>query len=151
MTYGEQHPLGGQPLEMTIEVNGQSMFNSNENGACDPESLNLLAFDKDSGRPYLILRTPGVQFDTQDPLNCGVTPQVINRIPNTNLVNSIDNSSSRLKQYIDGMGNGDYVLMFSIGELTYGGWSDLNKAQFPRIGIDPNQLNDNTDGDFKEK
>jgi len=147
VTYGEQHPLGGQPLQMTIEVDGQSLFSTGDNRSCAPESLNLIAFDKDSGRPYLILRTPGAEFETQDPLNCGVTPQVINRISDSNLITSIDNASSNLKNYLDGVDNGDYVLMFSIGELTYGSWSDLNNNQFARVGIRANDLQDNQTGD----
>lgn len=140
VTYGEQHPLGGQPLNMTIEINGQSLFRSSTNGSCAPESLNLIAFDKDSGRPYLVLRTPGAEFETQDPLNCGVTPQVINRIPDKNLSTAINNDDALLKNYLDGVSTGDYVLMFSIGELDYNSWTDLNNNQFPRVGVRANDL-----------
>lgn len=147
VTYGNLHPSGGKPLLVTIELDGQSLISAGENRSCAPESLNLIAFDKDSGRPYLVLRTPGAEFETQDPLNCGVTPQVINRIPDSNLISAIDNSSSYLKNYFDGVENGDYVLMFSIGELTYGSWSDLTNSQFQRVGIDSDEVVNNTTGD----
>lgn len=135
VTFGNQHPFGGQPNQVTIEIDEQSLFVSGNNGTCAPESLNVIAFDKDSGRPYLVLRTPGVQFETQDPLSCGTTPQIINRIDDDNLRSAITDSDALLKNYLDGVGTGDFVLMFSIGELQYTNWTDLNNNQFPRIGI----------------
>lgn len=140
VTYGNLHPLGGDPLEMTIEVNDQSLFSSVTNGACAPESLNAIAFDKDSGRPYVVLRTPGITVDDQDPLNCGRVPQVTNRFDDINLSTAIDDADSYIKNYLDGVDAGDYVLMFSIGQLDYGNWTDLTKSQFAKIGIDLNQL-----------
>ena len=146
VTYGENHPLGGQPLKMTIEVDGRSLFGEGANRSCLPESLNAIAFDKDSGRPYVILKTPGAEFEDQDPLNCGTTPQVINRFADEDLRNQIDNSAL-ISQYMDGVGNGDFVLMFSIGELLYENWADITRSSLGRIGVAPTQLSNYTNGE----
>ncbi len=135
VTYGDQHPLGNQPLEVTIEINGNSLFS--EQQSCATQSLNAIAFDKDSGNPYLILRTPG-QFESQDPLNCGVSPQLINRFTNANLRDATGDDLF-LKRYIDGMDDGDYVLMFSIGTVTYN-WNNFARSQLPRIGMATSSL-----------
>jgi len=75
-TFGDQHPNGGNPSAMTVEIDGADIFSR----PCATNSANLLAFDKDNGRPYVILRTEGELIDIRDPLSCGRRPQVINRI-----------------------------------------------------------------------
>lgn len=147
VTYGSQHPRGEQPLEMTVLVDEQSLFAPGVNRACDPQSLNLLAFDKDSGRPYLVLRTPDIEFDTQDPLSCGVTPQIINRIPAAELNDAtIARDDLLIKQYFDGVNVGDFVLIFSNGEVSYD-WSDNVKDEVERMGASRFFLQDMTAGD----
>ncbi|HEY9116590.1 MAG TPA: C25 family cysteine peptidase, partial [Roseivirga sp.] len=138
ITYGDQHPSGNQPRQVTIEIDGNSLFNDTD--FCAVQSLNAIAFDKDSGNPYLILRTPGT-FESQDPLNCGKIPQLINRFSNSNLRDATGDNLD-LKRYVDGMGAGDYVLMFSIGTLTYN-WNTFTQSQFSRIGVRPEDLPNN--------
>ncbi len=141
-TFGSQHPSGGIPLDMTVNVNGTSLFAQGANQACSPESINLLAFDKDTGNPYVVLRTPGIEFETQDPLTCGVTPQFINRISDVHLRDvNILSSESLTRQYFSGVQDGDYVLIFSNGQLNYADWRSGARTDI----ID--NLNINTNGD----
>lgn len=134
-TYGDNHPLGGRPLDVTIEVDETSLFNSGQGGTCATNSINAIAFNKDSGRPYLILRTPGQEFEIQDPLNCGITPQVINRFTDA-MFNDVNTSGDQrlLRQYVNGMDDGDRVLFFSIGSLVYG-WDQETRDDFGRVGV----------------
>lgn len=135
VTYGTNHPNGGRPLDMTIEIDGQSLFNSSQNGFCATNSINALAFNKDSGRPYLVLRTPGQDFDILDPLNCGVTPQVINRFTDGNLSDVNTSGNARLlRQYMNGVDEGDRVLFFTIGTMNYG-WDNQTLSDFGSIGV----------------
>ncbi|RKQ49990.1 putative secreted protein (Por secretion system target) [Roseivirga pacifica] len=134
VTFGANHPLGGQPLQMTIDINGSSLFSAGANLSCAPNSINGIAFNKDSGVPYLILSTDG-SIEVQDPLNCGVTPQVINRFTDSHLSDiTVSESESLLHQYIDGVRDGDYVLFFSIGGLNYQSWRSDVINDFGRIG-----------------
>ncbi|MFY0594712.1 C25 family cysteine peptidase [Roseivirga sp.] len=135
VTYGGNHPLGGRPFDMTIEIDGRSMFSSGSNRSCSPDAMLAIAFDKDSGRPYLIVRTPGEEFDILDPLSCGVTPQVINRFTNGAL-NDVNTSGDDrlLRQYMNGVNDGDFVLLFSLGTINYG-WDAETIADLGRIGV----------------
>ncbi len=147
ITFGSEHPNGGQPNLMTVEINGQSMFASGSNRTCQPNSINAIAFDKDSGRPYLILRTPGIDFDILDPLNCGVTPQLINRFTDDYL-RDIDvlPADDLMTQYVDGMDDGDYGLFFSNGGLNYSAWRSNVFDQLGRVGASVGLLEGTIDG-----
>lgn len=142
ITYGDNHPSGGRPLDATIDIDGFSLFRSGANEFCATNSINAIAFNKDSGRPYLILRTPGQEFETQDPLNCGVTPQVINRFT-PSMFSDVNTSGDQrlLRQYFNGMDDGDRVLFFTIGSALYTTWDDETKNEFARIGVAPGDIN----------
>lgn len=142
ITYGENNPSGGRPLDVTIEIDGFSMFRSGANEFCATNSINAIAFNKDSGRPYLILTTPGQDIEIQDPLNCGVTPQVINRFT-PSMFNDVNTSGDQrlLRQYINGMDDGDRVLFFTIGSALFSDWDDETKNEFARIGVAPGDFN----------
>ncbi len=143
ITYGDNNPSGGRPLDVTIEIDGSSLFNSSgSNSSCATNSINAIAFNKDSGRPYLILRTPGQEFETQDPLNCGVTPQVINRFTPA-MFNDVNTSGDQrlLRQYVNGMDDGDRVLFFTIGSALYSTWDTETRNEFARLGVAPGDFN----------
>ncbi|WP_170827511.1 C25 family cysteine peptidase [Roseivirga sp. 4D4] len=141
-TFGDNHPSGGRPLDVTIEIDGFSLFSNEPNRFCATNSINAIAFNKDSGRPYLILQTPGQEFETQDPLNCGVTPQFINRFTPAMFSDVNTTGDQRLlRQYINGMDDGDRVLFFTIGSALFGNWDDETKADFGRVGVSTFALN----------
>ncbi|WP_176723336.1 putative type IX secretion system sortase PorU2 [Roseivirga misakiensis] len=143
VTYGADHPLGGNPFDMTIEIDGRSMFSTGSNRSCSPNAMLAIAFDKDSGRPYLIVRTPGQEFDILDPLSCGVTPQVINRFTNNTLTNINTSGDDRLlRQYVNGVDEGDFVLFFSLGTVIYD-WDNETRDDFGRIGVGQNDIPSN--------
>ena len=101
---------------------------------CNLNSLNALAFDKDTGQPYVVLRTDGLT-DLEDPLTCGPTPQVINHFPD-NVLTDIDvlPEDSQMKAYIDGVKDMDYVLMFSLGQLNFQDFRIDVRDDIGRIG-----------------
>lgn len=146
-TFGIAHPQGGRPNEMTVEIDGRSMFAAGSNRTCQPNSINAIAFNKDSGRPYLILRTPGIEFDILDPLNCGITPQVINRFTDDYLRDSdVLPGEDLMTQYVNGMDDGDYGLFFSNGGLNYSRWRSNVFTQLGRVGASVGLLEQTENG-----
>jgi len=140
VTFGANHPLGGRPFDMTIEIDGSSLFSTGSNRSCSPNAILAIAFNKDSGRPYLILRTPGQDFDILDPLNCGVTPQVINRFTNSHLSDVNTSGDDRLlRQYMNGVDDGDLVLFFTLGNVLYD-WDQETLDDFGKIGAPTGRL-----------
>jgi len=136
-TFGDQHPNGGNPSAMTVEIDGANVFSR----PCATNSANLLAFDKDNGRPYVILRTEGELIDIRDPLSCGRRPQVINRITDAHLSDvAIAPGDDLLKMYVDGMDDGDYLLFFSNGTLRYTQWRPNAFQELGRVGASVSEL-----------
>lgn len=133
-TFGADHPNGNNPRAIEILINGVDMFQTDP---CGVNSINAIAFDKDSGRPYVILKTDGIDVDVLDPLICGYGGQpflgkVINRMSD-DLLTDINNSNI-LQQYVDGMAVGDYALLFNNGELNYLNWKDDVFEGFGSLG-----------------
>jgi len=122
-------PAEDGPERMSIEINGEEYspygFAIDE---CDPNSLNLVAFDQSTGQPYRILTNGG--FDRLDPFSCGRSPQVINTIRNSQL----NDPTTYFKRYYDELPEGDYVLMLSFNNVA---WSILranNRAEIIDLG-----------------
>ena len=96
---------------------------------CKANSFNAIAFDKESLSPYLAVNPGG--FDVQDPNSCGRRPQVINTYTNAQVVAA----PSKLVQYIDAVKTGDFVLLFSRGELLYESWPAATWQKLEAIGV----------------
>ncbi|MCK5703517.1 MAG: transporter, partial [Cyclobacteriaceae bacterium] len=134
-TFGKFHPdFDYENVELTIN-NTQYIFPTR---LCTDNSMNLLAFDKSTTVPYLVLGKPFIL----DRKNCGRIPQVIN-----NMLNNEIEINLRIEQYIDAMGNGDYVLLFSIGNVTYQTWPASTLAKLGEIGVNASDIQSITDGE----
>ncbi len=116
--YGKDHPNSSNPANSLVNINDVPFIISQSGRLCGANTLNAIAFDKDTGQPYVVLRTDGV-FDIDDPLTCGPTPQVVNTFPNNVLTDiTIAPEDSRMKQYVDGVKDEDYVLIFSLDSVA---------------------------------
>ncbi|MCK5368000.1 MAG: transporter, partial [Cyclobacteriaceae bacterium] len=134
-TFGNSHPnFNYENIELKVN-NTQYIFPTR---LCTDNSMNLLAFDKSTTIPYLVL---GKSF-ILDRRNCGKIPQVINNLLNSEIENNL-----MIEQYIDAMGNGDFVLLFSIGNVTYQSWPASTLAKLREIGIDVSDIQSISDGE----
>lgn len=137
-TYGSEHPSGQRASDVVVNVNGQAIIPANP---CGLSTFNAIAFNKDSGQPYFVLQTDGV-FDEDDPLKCGRAPSYINSFTNEALSDvNVDPAQSLMRQYIDGVDNEDFVLMFSVGELRYDTWRTDVRDDLERVGVSRFTLN----------
>jgi hypothetical protein len=109
-----------------IQVDGLELNGINP---CVRNSLNLIAFDRASGDPYLVLFTQG-QFDVLDPLSCGRRPQTINQIRNLQL----NDPEQFLHRYIDGVDEGDFVLLVTNDSVNLQGMVANSRARLIQLG-----------------
>lgn len=86
---------------------------------CPNGSLGLVAFEQKSLMPYLSIPVPG--FDILDSRACGRVPQVIQSIQNSWITTP---GQTFLEQYVKGVKTGDYVVIFSVGNVTFDAWPD---------------------------
>ena len=134
-TFGNSHPdFNHENIELKVN-NTQYIFPTR---LCTDNSMNLLAFDKSTTIPYLVL---GKSF-ILDRTNCGKIPQVINNLLNSEIENHL-----KIEQYIDAMGNGDFVVLFSIGNVTYQSWPASTLAKLGEIGVDVSDIQSISDGE----
>ena len=128
VTYGELHP-DNAPVNIILTVQGiPFIISSPGNRICRDNSINALAFDHQSGLPYVVLSF--TNRDVSDLRRCGRLPQVINNFTNGDIVSSL-----MLEQYVDGVAADDYVLLLSLGTISYNTWSAATVARLEEIGV----------------
>ncbi len=129
-TYGPDHPQG-EPANISVTIDGQPFIVSTR--LCPDNSVNAIAFDQASTIPYAVLTDGG--FDVLDRNRCGRTPQAIN----TFQANDI-NSDLKLDTYLDLVPEGDYVILFSIGQVDYSSWGTSTRDQLGQIGVSVSEV-----------
>jgi hypothetical protein len=108
---------------------------------CPDGSLALVAFDQRSLTPYLPIPIPG--FDILDGRSCGKVPQIIQSIRNA----WIERPGFGVSDYVDGVKDGDYVVLFSIGTVNYDQWSDIPIQKLKELGANEAVLRNLKNGD----
>lgn len=137
-TYGANHPEKSY-TDVMLLLNGiPYIYNTRY---CTSNSVNAIAFDEVTTNPYLVLQFG--KYDILDRRSCGRQPQSINNFLN----NEIIGSENFLVQYIDAVQTGDYVLIFSIGNLDYSSWPQAVKDKLLEIGASSAALSSLSDGD----
>jgi len=108
-------------------------------GACFTDSFNAIAFDKESGNPYRPI--PTSLSDLNNTELCGRLPQMIyNFQENAILVDG------RLQVLVDNMRDGDQIILYSIGDVTYSNWDAGVEATLNSLGISSATITTLTDG-----
>jgi hypothetical protein len=134
-THGKNHPDHGK---IELIINGVSyIYNSGfegDNRSCTDNSINAVAFDRGTLSPFMVMPFSG--FTILQRTSCGREPQVINNF----LKNEIE-ERLLLNQYVNLMKQGDYVLMFSLGTVTYESWPATVKEKLREIGASDEILN----------
>ncbi|MFC5624323.1 C25 family cysteine peptidase [Algoriphagus winogradskyi] len=96
---------------------------------CPNGSLGLVAFEQKSLMPYLAIPVPG--FDILDSRACGRVPQMIQSIQNSWITTP---GQTMLEQYVNNVKLGDYVVIFSVGNVTFEAWPDIAFEKLKEFG-----------------
>ncbi|PZX55561.1 putative type IX secretion system sortase PorU2 [Algoriphagus chordae] len=96
---------------------------------CPNGSLGLVAFEQKSLMPYLAIPVPG--FDILDARACGRMPQMIQSIQNAWITTP---GQTMLEEYVDKVREGDYVVIFSVGNVTFEAWPDIAVEKLKEFG-----------------
>lgn len=131
-TYGDNHPTNDAE-DVLINIDGLPYIFSSR--LCRDNTINLVAFDKESSAPYI-----GIPFEFKFAQICGRTDQVINNFTYNEIFESgnpsvpISSGNKYLEQYLDAVEDGDYVVLFTIGDVQFDSWSANLVNQLERIG-----------------
>ncbi|UZD24325.1 putative type IX secretion system sortase PorU2 [Algoriphagus halophytocola] len=96
---------------------------------CPNGSLGLVAFEQKSLMPYLAIPVPG--FDILDSRACGRVPQMIQSIRNSWITTP---GQTMLQEYVNNVPEGDYVVIFSVGNVTFEDWPDIAYEKLKEFG-----------------
>ncbi|RZS96254.1 C25 family cysteine peptidase [Cecembia calidifontis] len=129
-----QFILDGVPQIIDSFVDGSARI-------CPDGSLGLVALDQRSLTPYLAIPIPG--FDILDGRSCGKVPQIIQNIRNA----WVERPGFGIEDYVNGVKDGDYVVIFSIGAVNFEQWSDVPIQKLKELGANEAVLRNLKNGD----
>ncbi len=112
-----------------VMLNGVSYILDTEGRFCPNGSLGLLAFDEKTLAPYLPV--PLTNIDVLDPKSCGRSPQIIQNIRNQWITNP---GQTMLLDYIENVKDGDYVIIFSVGQVNFSDWPEEVVFKMKELG-----------------
>ena len=138
-TYGSNHPALN--TDVSIKINNEE-FNLTQQGfICRDNSINLIAFDKNSARPYI-----GVKFKWYNRANraCGREPWIINNYVPGDMVTG---DGFDIIQFVNNVQEGDSVVMFNIGDAQYSAWPAAAKSKLGELGLSVAQIDGLTPGE----
>ena len=109
---------------------------------CPNGSLGLIAIDNKTLLPYLAIPIPG--FEILDARACGRVPQMIQSIQNSWITSP---GNSILQDYVRGVKDGDYVIIFTVGNVTFDSWPDRAYFSLKEFGASETTLRAIATGD----
>lgn len=125
--------------EVSVKIDGAEYNLATQGQPCRNNTINFLSFRKTSAVPYAAL-----PFNFQDPRTCGREPQVINSFLTGELETGL---SDDLAALVNAIGVSDSVVLFSIGNPGYSGWSASVKAKLNELGIGTTEIESLQDGE----
>jgi len=128
-TFGQNHPEYDR-TDVRLLI-GKTEYIFPPSYLCRDNTMNFVAFNKQNTTAYLALGRQSILA----PESCGRAPQVI-----SNLRNSDIESALRLEAYVDAVQDGDFVLGFSIGGVTFENWPATTWARLEEIGVEVSQM-----------
>lgn len=126
-TFGADNP-NYDYNNVELEVNGAPYIYPGQ--LCADNSINMVAFYKTTTTPYRGYDVPNTS--NQSRRYCGRVPKVLNNFLNSEIILP----DEFVKKYIDNVAEGDFVLMFSIGDVDYSAFPATTVAALENIGID---------------
>ena len=124
---------------VSMKINNVEYNVASEGQPCRNNTINLVAFNKNSAVPYA-----GIPFNFQDARTCGREPQLINSFLLSEMQTGLGDD---LVTYVDNIQTSDSVVIFSIGNPGYSSWSTDLKNKLGELGISTGQLNALQDGE----
>lgn len=134
-TYGANHTA--RHTDVSVKLNDAEYIIDNGR-TCRDNTLNLIAFDKNTAVPYA-----AIPFDVYDSRTCGRLPQLINSFTPSELESNTEN----LLTYIDKVSDGDSVVLFTIGDVQFSSWSATVRTKLEEIGASATSLAALQDGE----
>ncbi|MDZ4716297.1 MAG: C25 family cysteine peptidase [Cytophagales bacterium] len=128
-TFGSANPQ--TPSGASLKINDEEFNVASQGVPCRNNTVNLIAFDKYSTAPYV-----GIPFSFFDARSCGRAPQLINSFTAAEL----ESATSGLAPWVTNISPSDSVVLFSIGDAGYAGWSTGAKQQLEQLGVSSAQL-----------
>lgn len=140
-TFGpEAEGLG--PQNNQVLINGVAYILDAVGRFCQPGSLGLLAFEDKTLLPYLPV--PLTNIDVLDAKSCGRSPQIIQNIRNQWITQP---GQTMLIDFINNMKEGDYVFIFSVGNVTFSDWPEEVIMKMKEIGANEATIRNMKTGD----
>lgn len=133
---------GMDPTNIQLVINGVSYILDQAGRVCFPGSLGLLAFQDKTLEPYLPV--PLTTAEILDPKACGRSPQIIQNIRNQWITGA---GQTMLLDYINALAPDDYVIIFSIGNVTFSDWSEEVIMKMKEIGANEATIRNLRTGD----
>lgn len=116
-----------------MSYDGVRLIKAND---CAQNTVIVMAFKKDSFQPYLLFPNSGANP------SCGRNNGIVNGAFVGLSANYYNNSQTvNLKNYIDAVPSGDYVLLISKGNVAFNTWNTALKTSLQNIGANPTILN----------
>ncbi len=109
---------------------------------CPNGSLGLVTIEQKSLMPYLPIPVPG--FDILDSRACGRVPQLIQSIQNAWITTP---GQTMLIDFVNNVKQGDYVVIFSVGNVTFESWPDIAIQKLKEFGASEATLRALKNGD----
>ncbi len=120
-------------------INGVDFMITSTLEVCFDDSFNAIAFDKESGDPYRPIVTS--VSDVNNTEVCGRLPQRIYNFRESDIL-----TNGRLQVLVDNMRDGDQIILFNIGNVTYSNWDASVEATLNSLGISSTTINNLVDG-----
>jgi hypothetical protein len=131
-TFGKDNPASAN--DVAFNINGVDYWHSLSDEACRSNTINMVAFNKNTVVPY-----EGIPFTFQNANGraCGREPQLINSF----LTGETDTGlGDDLIQYVDNIHTGDSVLLFTLGDAGLDLWTSNVKNKLGEFGISVAQI-----------
>jgi Peptidase family C25 len=129
-TFGSNNPASF--ISVSFKINNIEYNVSSQGQPCRNNSINLVAFNKNTAIPYA-----GIPFNFQDPRTCGREPQLINSFVFSELETGLNDD---LAAYVDAIQQSDSIVIFSIGNPGFQSWSTNVKTKLGNFGISTSQI-----------
>jgi hypothetical protein len=142
-TFGSDHPtLLYDDIETIVDGVDLIVTSITAQGLdipCRQSTLGVIAFDKESGAPYKPI--PSVINDVFNDEVCGRIPQRVYNFTEADIL-----LNDRLQILVDNMRDGDQIVLFNIGNITYSNWDVSVETTLNSLGISSTTINNLTDG-----
>lgn len=118
--------------DMKAIVGGVNFFLTSNtlDPTCQFNTFNAIAFDKESGDPYRPIKT--TQIDVFNREVCGRLPQRVYQFREVDMLGA----NSRFKVLVDNMRDGDMLVMFNLGNVSYSNWDAVVENTLNTVGVD---------------